>query len=154
MIFATPWWVWGILAYLIFVGIKATRTHTLSLPKLFIIPLILIALKYTLFFSKQAILYVGCIGLGFALGWMMSMRMPLKILKQKKAIELPGTYVTLVLFLGFFLIKYVFGYWESDYVELFLKYEWLNLIVTGVFSGYFLGRACCYVYRYYVHREK
>ena len=45
-IIGTPWWVWIILVYLLFVGIKALKPRIVYLPKLFIIPAVLSSMQY------------------------------------------------------------------------------------------------------------
>ncbi len=45
IIIGTPVYVWAILIYLVFVGIKAINTRIVYLPKVFIIPLVLMAVK-------------------------------------------------------------------------------------------------------------
>lgn len=42
----TPIWVWILFAYLIFIGVKSLKTRSVFIPKLFIVPLVLIFTKY------------------------------------------------------------------------------------------------------------
>ena len=47
-ILGTPWWAWSVLLYLLFIGTKALQTRVVYLPKLFIIPVVLSAKRWTL----------------------------------------------------------------------------------------------------------
>ena len=41
----TPWWVYLLLAYLIFIGIKARKPSTVSIYKLAILPVVFLSLS-------------------------------------------------------------------------------------------------------------
>lgn len=61
---------------------------------------------------------------------------------------MPGGYGTFIVLLSFFLVKYYFGYLKSTDPELFLKYSIIESIISGLFSGYFIGRALAFTYQY------
>ena len=79
----TPIWVWGILAYIVFVGIKATQQQSVFVPRLFIVPTLLIYLRIQDVMSNDLIWYV-CAGLiiGFVVGCLFK-SLPLNVNKQK-----------------------------------------------------------------------
>ena len=54
IILGAPYWTWVILVYLIFIGIKAMQKRVVYLPKLFIVPIVLTALKYKVFLSGDS----------------------------------------------------------------------------------------------------
>ncbi|HXH55622.1 MAG TPA: hypothetical protein VNK03_07780 [Gammaproteobacteria bacterium] len=149
---STPAWVWAIFIYLLLVGLKATRNRVIYLPKLYIVPIILIVLKYKIFISGNYfdiavyILFL-CIGLG--VGILSVLRTPLKFFKNLKSIELPGSYSTLIVLFLFFSVKYIFGYLQASNPIIANQYAFLELSIEAVFSGYFLGRTLCYTYRLY-----
>jgi hypothetical protein len=145
----TPLWVWAVLAYLIFVGIKALHTRVVFIPKLFIIPSILLFMKYKIFLSGNAPLYISFILLGLFIGFILCMKAPMKIFKKTKSVELPGSPVTLVLLLFFFAIKYTFGYLHSAMPDVAEHYTFLDLAISGSFTGYFLGQPVCYFFRWH-----
>jgi hypothetical protein len=62
----TPLYVWVILVYLLFVGTKSIKTRVIYLPKLFIVPLILLAIKYKTLLSKDALVFCLVIMAGIA----------------------------------------------------------------------------------------
>ncbi|WP_342269545.1 hypothetical protein [Rickettsia endosymbiont of Orchestes rusci] len=80
-IIGTPFWVWGIFIYVLFVGLKAAHTRVISLPKLFIIPVILVGIKYKLFLSGNSsniIIYLLFITIGFGIGILIGYKTPIK----------------------------------------------------------------------------
>ncbi len=115
IILGTPWWVWILFAYLIFVGVRAIRARVVYLPKLFIIPAILLYLKKDVILSPYFAVF-GVVGL--YTGFVIAKKINLKPISGELSIELPGTYSTLLLLLGFFLIKYFFGYLHYTNTEI------------------------------------
>jgi hypothetical protein len=148
----TPLWVWAVLCYLIYVGIKARHTRVVFIPKLFIIPSILLFMKYKIFLSEHAPLYISFIFLGLFIGFILSLKAPMKIFQKTISVELPGSAVTLVLLLSFFAVKYTFGYLHSAMPEVAEHYKFIDLAISGTFTGYFLGQQLCFLYRW--HKEK
>lgn len=148
----TPVWVWVIFVYLSLVGLKATRNRVIYLPKLYIIPIILIGLQYETFFSKNNFyiaLYLSLLFIGLGVGILSVLKTPIKILKDLKSIELPGSYSTLIILLLFFCVKYIFGYLEATNPILYGQYEFFEISINAAFSGFFLGRTLTYTYRFY-----
>lgn len=64
------------------------------------------------------------------------------------SIVLPGSPKTLILLMCFFAVKYFFGYLKVAHGFLFEKYGFIEIIVSGIFSGYFIGRSLAYFYIY------
>lgn len=151
-IIGTPFWVWGIFIYILLVGFKAAHTQVISLPRLFIIPIILVGTKYQLFLSGNSfniIIYLLFITIGFGIGVLIGYKTPIKIKEDLKSIELPGSYSKLIILLVFFFVKYSFGYMEAVNSELAIKYLFFEISLSGLISGYFLGMSSCYMYRFY-----
>ena len=109
-----PLWVWVLLSYLIFIGIKAFKPSVVSLKKIFILPLVF------LFFSVQRLL--GNINFFTTLVWITSVIIGVflsviifsktQIIADKKnnLLKLPGSYSTLFLILISFSLKFYFGF--------------------------------------------
>ena len=85
------------------------RNRIVYLPKFFIIPAVLIGLKYKVFFSENNMIYIGFMLLGLSVGFIIAQKTVIKILREVKSIELPGNYSTIIILITFFLIKYIFG---------------------------------------------
>lgn len=144
----TPLYVWAILVYLLFIGIKSIKTRVVYLPKLFIIPLILLIIKYQTLFSEDILAFCSMITVASIASFFIHAGNKLKIIKTVRSIEVPGNYATLIILLFFFIVKYYFGYLKSVDQGLYLKYSIIENIITGLFSGYFIGRGLCYTYKY------
>ncbi|MBL3284897.1 hypothetical protein Sarmat_00756 [Rickettsiales endosymbiont of Paramecium tredecaurelia] len=144
----TPLYIWGVLAYLLFVGIKSVKTRVIYLPKLFIIPLVLLSMKYKTFLSEDVLVFCFAIIVGGTSGFFMHFKHKIKVIKKEVAVEVPGGYGTLIILLSFFIIKYYFGYLRSADPDLFLKYSIIESIISGLFSGYCIGRALMFSYKY------
>lgn len=148
----TPWWVWVIFIYLLLVGLKATRNRVIYLPKLYIIPIILIGLQYETFLSGKffnVTLYLSLLCIGLGVGILSVLKAPIKTFKDLKSIELPGSYSTLIILLLFFSVKYIFGYLQATNPILYNQNEFLEIAINAAFSGFFLGRTLNYTYRFY-----
>lgn len=148
----TPVWVWVVFVYLLLVGLKATRNRIIYLPKLYIIPIILIGLQYDTFISGNVFyiaLYFSLLCVGLGIGVLSVLRTPIKIFKDLKSIELPGSYSTLIILFLFFCVKYIFGYLQATNPMLYGQNEFLEISIGAAFSGFFLGRTLNYTYRFY-----
>lgn len=147
IIAGTPIWVWGVFAYLIFVGIKASKQRVVYIPKLFIIPVILSALKYKIFLSASFSVYLSyfaCLALGMMIGFKIAQGQKFETLNNLQ-VKLPGDYSTISILMTFFVIKYIFGYINAINHELYQDLSILELSASGIFSGYFLGKASFYL---------
>lgn len=144
----TPLYVWAILCYLLFVGIKSIKTRVIYLPKLFIIPLTWLAINYKTLLSDNALIFCLVIMGGSIASFFINKGNTIKIIKKECSIEVPGGYGTLIVLLSFFLVKYYFGYLKSTDPDLFLKYSIIEIIISGLFSGYFIGRPLAFTYQY------
>lgn len=142
----TPAYVWAILAFLIFRGVIALRTRDVAMNKLFILPIVMLALALfdvaAKFGSASA----------FAT-WAVTAAATLALLYQYGAARVapaaePGHVIVrgsvwpLALMLAIFFTKYVASIAMA--VQPHLRQDGLFTAVVcilfGVFSGYFLGR--------------
>jgi hypothetical protein len=144
----TPLYVWVILLYLFFVGMMAMRTRIVYLPKIFIIPLVLLSMQYKTFLSDNVLIFCFAIILSILTSFFMHKKDEIKIIKNTYSVEVLGNYNTILSLLSFFAIKYYFGYLKSADPDLFFKYSTVENIISGVFSGYFIGRALVFTHKY------
>ena len=143
----TPIWVWLVFAYLIFVGIKATRQRVVYIPKLLIIPVILSVMKYKIFLSASTDIYLSyfiCLLMSIVFGFKIASRQKFEILGSLQ-VKIPGDYSTLMILISFFIIKYIFGYLNAVNNDLYRELVVFELSTSGIFSGYFLGRSIFYL---------
>lgn len=138
----TPTHAWMILAILIWTGINATKELTISIPRLFIIPALLTMMKLKVFLhSGPSIMLSYTIALALSSFYSFRTKPPAKFSKDKWSVTLPGSYKTLVVLLIFFAVKYTFGFMKSNNAELYSSLIYLDMLLSGIFSGFFLGRA-------------
>ncbi len=69
--------------YLLFVGIKSIKTRVIYLPKLFIIPLILLAIKYKTLLSDDALVFCLVIMGGSIASFFINTGNTLKVIKKR-----------------------------------------------------------------------
>ena len=146
IISGTPLWVWFVLYYLLVVGIKATKERDVYLPKLFIIPVVLTAMKYKIFINATMdiwITYFITLIIGLMIGYMVASREKIEV--SNMMVRLQGSYQTLIILLLFFSVKYIFGYLNAAHPELIAEYLNIEIVCSGIFSGYFLGKAVRYL---------
>lgn len=146
----TPWWVWCVLGYLLFIGYKATLKRTAFIPSLLIAPSILFFLTMRSALGLDVFIYFI---ISFCVGSMVSkiFFVPdfLIIDRNKWLIQLQGSFVTLGLILVIFAAKYFFGFLKATNQELALSLRWLELLLSGLFSGVMWGRVGSIIRRFY-----
>eukprot|EP01132_Coremiostelium_polycephalum_P000269 gene269-353_t len=128
----TPIKVWIILAYLIYIGMKATKPQRTWISQLFALPLVMIGLSI-LSLLKQAhgipnvmwYSYLGSALLGGYMGWLFFKPKPLIIDRSTRSMTLPGDYTTLGLLISIFILHYLGGYMHAIHPHFF------TLSVTG-----------------------
>ena len=153
LVIETPIWVWGILGYILYVGIAALKPREIFIPKLFIIPIVFLALKVP-FYIQMPFLAIAFNIAELALSAWVSFRLTscknVIIPSRKHYINLPGSQVTLLVLVCYFLVKYAFGYMEAAQLELYQKMYTVEYSLSAIFTGVILGRAL----RYYIHNLK
>lgn len=143
----TPWWVFLILAYVAWIGIKALRTRVVEFRKLAVAPVIFavwgLASLFQMFGLNPValgILAVALIAGGLA-GWGISRLGEVQPMGGGK-VEVSGSPVTLILVLAIFASKYTLGYWIAvdPAARETMAFVAFDAGVTGVVIGVFLGR--------------
>lgn len=138
----TPLWVWVVFGILIVRGIKALSNQTVYIPLLFIPPVVFLGLSYPQLLSSQTWLwYSGGLIIGTLLGILATNRSNIQILPQSCSAIIPGSSAPLILFIAFFSVNYFFGYMQATEPEWIAQFLPIKSIITGSFTGFFLGRA-------------
>jgi hypothetical protein len=146
-----PWWVWGILVFLVDIGIRSMHQRSIYIPKLFLIPIIMIGLKYKDIFATGASLSISMLFLciGSMIGIFFSRKSPVVINKAECTVQIPGSYLTFAFLMSFFCIKFIFGYFKVSSPEDAQSYLLLDMAISSLFSGYFLGRALYFTSKFF-----
>lgn len=145
----TPLWVWGLLALLLVLGFSQTRTRSVGLARITLLPLGLGA--FSLYGTVSAFGASPTV-LG---SWLAATTLLLLIVTQmplpagahydsaNRRFQRPGSWVPLALIMGIFLTKYAVGVSLVMHPELKANPGFSLAIGTlyGVFSGIFAGRS-------------
>lgn len=148
----TPWWVWLILVWVLYVGIRSLKDRTIYWPMLMAVPAIIMGFKLKTFFDGNWWLSLGSLAVGLLWGGKHALQTSIKVFKATKSIGIPGSYSTLIAAGLFFVLKYVFGYLESSGADLAIEYAAAETVGSGTISGYLLGKAGTLLYRYFKHK--
>lgn len=144
----TPIWVWVLLAYLLFVGIRALRPGTAPLWRVAIMPIIFfvwgLASLYTLHglgLTRMLPWAAALVG-GTVIGMLIASLQPIRADKTRHLVQMPGGPLTLILILLIFATKYEFGFLHATQPALFAEPRfWLSeIVISGVLAGMFVGR--------------
>lgn len=156
----TPWWVFLIFAYLIIMGLRATKKNVIPIRRIFIVPIILIGMKCYSFLSilrhgsvfvlvSMFLQYSLLLGFGGFIGWSFAQKIQIYSLKESNSIVVPGSLHMFILLMLLFSLKYYVGYMialgdtENMYVQLITR------AILPVMTGILLGRSCNFLYRFY-----
>ncbi len=143
-----PLYVWPLLAYLIYVGIRSRKTRWISMNLLAVCPVAFLSWSY---YSRAfpIAVWLLCIAAGVGLGLLMVRNLPIRFDKKKRLAEIPGNWVTLGMSLSIFVIRYYLGVIYALFPDMIGSWPLMTLEVTAVvISGIFLGRLIGYWQKY------
>ena len=143
----TPLYVWAILGFLVYRGVLASRAREVTLRKLCIIPLVMLALSlsgvygsFGLAGSAPFAWGAGALA-GAALAWALADTRKIVAIPQRSSVQRPGSWLPLILMMSIFCMKYAvavtlaiapaYAHATGFSVPVCLAY--------GGFSGIFLG---------------
>jgi hypothetical protein len=148
----TPVYVWALLGFLLYRGYLASRDREVSLQKLAVIPVVMLAL------SVSSISANGALGSGvwgvWAVGVLAGMALVWRLSSGDIAIDRPagtihqrGSWLPLALMVAIFFTKYTVAVVSAMHPELphTLPFAVGVTALYGVFNGVFLGRLARYV---------
>lgn len=143
----TPLYVWAILAFLVWRGIVELRSRELAPQRLFILPLVMLALSFQDIASRLGIdagvlaaWSAGCALAGLAT-WRFA-RPRITASSQPGRIVVRGSRLPLVLMMAIFATKYATGVALAIQPQLVQQATVMLAIAAlyGVFNGVFIGR--------------
>ncbi|WP_114087340.1 DUF6622 family protein [Thalassospira profundimaris] len=149
IIAGTPTWVWFLLAFLLYRGLKASQPRTTSLYGPLIMPVIMFAISLQSHSTHFAMpgtidfLWLTALGVGGLGGVLLASHTSISVEPGPPArIHMPGSWASLVLILMIFLTQYIFGVIDATQPELASDpgIELAQAVLAGLFSGLFLGR--------------
>jgi len=151
-----PVFVWPLFAVLLLGGLKARKTSAVPIVVLLLIPSIFFGWSLFSFFGKYAtnpsaiLFWLLCLGVGFFIGFLHMQKLKLQFDGQKKKVEMPGSWIPLMLSMSIFTSKFSIGMMSSMMPHLngsllFLGLELFSTIILGIFAG--RGVNCLMRYR-------
>jgi hypothetical protein len=152
----TPIWVWVLLAYLLFIGIRALRPGTAPLWRIAIMPMIFFVWGLASLYSmhglglSRVLPWAVALVAGIAIGMLIASLQPIRADKTRHLVRTAGGPLTLILIVLIFTTKYEFGFLQATQPALFAEPRfWLSEIaISGVLAGMFVGRFAGLVQHY------
>ena len=144
----TPIWVWVLLAYLLFIGIRALRPATAPLWRVAVLPTVFFVWGLFSLYQLHGLALVrvmpwaaALVG-GVAVGMLIAGLQPIRADRVRYLVRTAGGPLTLVLILLIFTTKYEFGFLHATQPALFAEARfWLaEIVISGVLAGMFIGR--------------
>ncbi|BAN27477.1 DUF6622 family protein [Caballeronia insecticola] len=148
----TPTWVWLLLVFLAYRGIKALHGGTTPLSKLAIVPLVFAGLGIAHMLHEPlagwsaALAWIIGIGAGIAAGLFTASRTRFIVDPVARSVMLPGSFVPLLLIAVTFIAKFWLGFEMATVtnVAALMNYVLIDAAVSGVVAGMFAGRFITY----------
>lgn len=144
----TPYWVWALFAFLLFIGIRGLKPTTASFARLAILPVVFLAWGLSGFATTYGLrpvgitVWIAALAVGAGIGLLVARSIEIHSDKERGLISLPGTAVNLVLILIIFATKYTLGALAGMRPEITgeLLYMATDVGVSGLLTGMFAGR--------------
>lgn len=147
IIFNTPLWVWALLAFLIYRGIRAAVDREIPFGRIFIIPLVMLGLSLqgiaSTFAASLAVMlaWLASAIVAGALAWQFFGQGTIVAYPARRAIFQRGSWAPLVLMMGIFFTKYVVAV-MLVLNPAYAQHTGFALAICGlygVFNGIFIG---------------
>ena len=150
----TPWYVYLIFLYVVYIGIISLRPRTVNYRVIFILPTVLTLWSLSASYERWdgGLLGFGIwafsLLIGMVIGWLILRFYKLRVDKGRGTITLPGNKWTLILVLSLFTVRYTYGYLYATLDSISKSFTISDLAISGLLIGIFIGRALHY-YRLY-----
>ncbi len=143
----TPWWVFILLGFLIWMGIKASRPRTVKLSKLFMLPIFFTIAGITNIVTVFQVSFIhlfwwvlGIMVVSF-LAYLRAKHLSIQVNRAQHTLIIPGTYITLVMIIIIFTSKYYFAAmlgWKPELAHS-AQFAAIDLFISGCVTGWFIG---------------
>ncbi len=141
----TPAWLYVLLAYLVYQGVRALRPQTVTIWRMLIVPLMFVAMGLVSLLARHAglpamLAWLAALLLFAPLGMLTSPRL-LGVDDEARLVRRPGSVVPLVRNVGVFVLQYVFAVAAILHPDQHSMLFLLGRAVSGATAGYFVGWA-------------
>jgi hypothetical protein len=140
----TPLWVWGVLAYVMTITLRATRERTASLTRLLAIPALFIVWGLSSLLTRQSLTlglgldWAVATAIGAGLAFQVGKPVVLAVDRERRQVTLAGSWAPFVRVTAIFLAKYTLGVMMAVRPDMRDSLSWANAAVSGFSVGYFL----------------
>jgi len=153
-ILQTPWWVYLILAFVLYRGIRATKTQILKFRHVFVLPLILIFFSASNLFRVQMITVDLIINLIITLlvagilGWFTVKAADIQVDHRNHLMRVPGSWWLLIILIIIFTCAYYVGYMTSVHPDIVKMPRFMHgiFLINGFTMGLLIGRLARNIY--------
>ena len=144
----TPFWVWGVLALLVGLGLLQSRPRSLGVRRVVLLPLGMTALSLHGTFNtfppatRSWVMWLGAAAVSAT--WFATAAMPagVRFDARRQVLELPGSWQPMALMMAIFFTRYVVAVVLAMAPELTQDTATAAIVssIYGALSGVFLGR--------------
>ncbi len=144
----TPVWVWAILVFLVYRGMLSSLDRETSLKKVFIIPIVMLALSIQGILSAfgagstAVLVWLAAVVLGSVLSWQLFNLDNVRADPRRGVVFQRGSWIPLMLMMGIFCTKYAVGVTLALHAG-YRQEAWFVSVVSalyGLFNGIFIGK--------------
>ncbi|KHN50992.1 DUF6622 family protein [Pectobacterium fontis] len=138
----TPYWVWGVLGYLIYAGVKASQPRQQSLARMLVVPMVFMVWGVSAIFHTLQLPLAAAGGflltltVGLGLGWRWG-RTSGAYLPESRCFQRTGSWWTLGLMLLTFCSRFYFSVQLSQFPT--LAHDPVFCLLSGATSGVTAG---------------
>lgn len=150
----TPWWVYLIFAYIIFVGVKGLSGREIRVKKLFILPVLFVVMDGSSIMASPLMMSVKLvsvvvgviIGIGLGVAWAKHQQ-PTPVKGKRLTLKLRGSWVAMFAMLAIFILKYVEAVLQSIHSPYITEPVSGGVIMgfSAALTGLFIGRLVIYL---------
>jgi hypothetical protein len=139
-----PWWVFPLLALLVWRGWHASKSRTVPIRAIFIGPAIFIGwgianlVTRALAAPNLAAVWFAAAALGALLA-LTTVRLAVQADRTKGLVRLPGSWWPLTRYLAIFCAKFVLAAWSAIAPAMRPELAYWDVGVSGLSAGYFIG---------------
>jgi membrane protein CcdC involved in cytochrome C biogenesis len=142
----TPTWVFFVFAYLVFIGIRATKDRTVHIGKMFLMPSIFFALFLIKLIITQRLdicaIFFASLTVSLLISHFFVKHEQLKV--RGRYVFVNGSCETLIVVMIIFIVKYCFGYMKAVNGEQ-EKYLIAEIIISGITTGFLVNKVIHYM---------
>lgn len=157
----TPAWVYAVLAYGLFMGIRSLWPRRMSVRYLFVLPVVLFGLSSTFLVSGAgpmpigAIAWVAALAAGIAVGWSVLSAKVLSVDREHAQMTVGRNGSVLVLFILIFGGKYFYGIMRAVNPALAAQpaFALAVMAISGFSTGIMIGRIVKLYVGYFTKRR-